>query len=189
MSFAPTLVPESVEFPPEVYITPFSRTGMWAVLSGSASGALSSGSPLANLATYLPIFLPRTVIAYRLFALNGATAGGTNNRDIGIYRSDSNRLPSTLVVSSGGVAISGASVCQYANITDTTLIGPALYWLAHVMSGITDTVFRNNEQTFPQGAAVLVQTSAYPLPSTATPVASTSNHVIPMCGIALRATP
>jgi hypothetical protein len=179
---------QGIVAPPEVYITPFSRSAQAAALAAYAATAPASATVAADRAHYYPVYLLSTAIAYRLFVLNGATVG-TDKWDVAIYASDANHLPSTKTVGSGATTSAGANVCQYFNITDTTLMGPRLYYIGFVGDIGTDTTFRTATPTHPLETSLYFQeTVTNTLPATATPVAIAAavTHVV---GLALRASP
>jgi hypothetical protein len=93
---------------------------------------------------------------------NGATA--TGNFDVGIYDDQGNRL-----VSLGSTAQSGTTAWQVNSIGPITL-DPGNYYKALVFSSASSTVLTliTGNATMARMAGVLQQTSALPLPATAT---------------------
>lgn len=130
--------------------------------------------PTTNLALYYPFSVAVETTIVKMFWINGGTVG-TNSVDVGIYGQDGNRL-----VSGGGVLTTGASVEQIVDITDTILV-PGIYYLAMAMNGTTDNIKMLNSigAATTSGLGVYEQTTAYPLPSTAT-FAHTNRTVIPL---------
>ena len=140
----------------------------------------------ANRAYYIPFYMPQTSTVYRLWTLNGATAGGTNSRDIGIYSADTSRLPATKLVASGATASSGTNALQFYDITDTVL-AQGLYFIGVAQNGTTDTMFANTPASaLSLDKIVFMQETAYTLPASATPALMTALY-LPVCGLALRA--
>lgn len=132
--------------------------------------------PSSNLAIYIPMKIGYIFIAQKMLWVNGATV--TNNTvDVGIYDSQGNRL-----VHSGATTTSGVSVMQSVTITATTLY-PGLYYLAMVVNGTTDTFLSSATGAINCAACgMLSQTSASPLPATAT-FSSTITSYVPEIAI------
>ena len=119
----------------------------------------SLANPTANLALYIPFSLDRLVTAYA-FMTTAVTA--TGNIDFGIYNLSGDRIVST------GSVTNVAATTRY-DITDTVL-SPGTYYMAFSCSNNTDTFYRDNSHPYPllAAAGVKQQTSAFPLPETAT---------------------
>ena len=143
---------------------------------------VSAAWSLTNRIIYIPFVLERGSTVYRLFWLNGATAG-TNNLQAGVYDSAFVRL-----IAGTSTLSAGANVCQFDNITDTYL-GPGRYYFALWCNGTTATVFRFSG-TLGMPFGQYYETNASGLPATGTPVdpATPSTAIIPVVGLALRAT-
>jgi len=148
------------------------------------NAAPSSGAwPLTNRIIYVPFYLSQGQTVYRYLWLNGATVG-TNNFQVGVYDTAFaaiNRGTSTL---SAGTA----NALQFDNITDYYL-SPGRYYMAMWGSGTTATVFRFNTAIgSPMG--IYYETNAGGLPTTGTPAdpATATVAIIPVFGLALRAT-
>ncbi len=141
-----------------------------------AGTSLSSQTfAVANEAIYIPFMLSRPTVATSLWSANGTNASQT--RDLGIYSFDGKKI-----ISTGSTAGSGTSTLQVSSITATTL-GAGQYYFAIASSGTTNTFIgmagtTNNTQLL----GVYQQTSAFPLPATATFASITTGH-IPVIGL------
>lgn len=116
---------------------------------------------VANKAYFIPISIFAPITIKKMFVENGTTVSG--NIDVGIYDAGGVKK-----VSIGSTAQAGVSAIQEFDITDT-LLNPGLYYLAGAMDNTTGIVQRAGPssavlRTF----GVFEQTSAFPLPSTAT---------------------
>lgn len=130
---------------------------------------------VANEASFTPFAVTEPVTVKRLLWRVG-TAGGNGNYDVGIYDSDSDGRPRTKLVSTGSTAFPAANSYVTENTVDTSL-SPGLYFFAFVASSTTDTVIRLSDFAANAGSAYganldgwFRETSALPLPATATPV-------------------
>lgn len=118
----------------------------------------------ANLAVYWPFTVQQTQTVYKFFWINGSAAG--NNADAGIFDSAGVKL-----ISTGSTAMSGNNTLQVTDVADTVLV-PGRYWFG--FSHSSTTANRVTVLTGQSGGtwALLVgtrtETSALPLPSTAT---------------------
>jgi hypothetical protein len=154
----------------------------------TVGGASSATYASAARAVYYPIIIPAGCVVRRVWWANGATTTGGATIEVGVY-ADSGYGPGAKLVS-GSATQGTASEVQFVDVTDTTL-PPGLYWIAIMSSSATNTtLFRG---TVPQAgaadAAVLFhQTSANPLPATATPVEAASTDIW-LCGFATTASP
>lgn len=170
---------------PSAYITPWSREG--ALFNEPIKLVPASATyPAVNRAYYHRITVPSPITIYKLFWLNGATAS-TNNFQVGLYADDGTSKPGAAVLRGTSTLASGANVCQYDNVTDTT-IGAGVYWMAIWGSGTTATLF---------GASLVVTTPAYVylesslaagLPTTATPASANAGR-LHVFGLVTRSTP
>lgn len=117
--------------------------------------------PAANRAMYVPFTVPAPFTVVKMGVLNGGAVAG--NLDVGIYDDQQNRI-----VSSGSTAQSGASTAQSVDITDTLLL-PGTYYMALAMDGTTATTLRMSPPVPLLGSfGLLSQSTAFPLPATAT---------------------
>lgn len=119
--------------------------------------------PTANKAFYYPFLVTEAPWTVRRIGVRNGTAV-SGNLDVGVYDSEGNRL-----VSSGSTAQAGTSATQWLDVTDTTLL-PGLYYLALALDNVTGTFVRLASLTADQlrSMGVFVQTSAFPLPASAT---------------------
>lgn len=142
---------------------------------GSGSSPASTVYPVANKAIYVP-FVARSQITFTsLFTGNGATA--TGNIDIGVYASDGTRI-----ISTGSTAMAGTSARQIVTVAATT-IGPGVYYLAMTASSTSATFAATTAPVIGlQCMGVYQQTTALPLPATAT-FATASSTYLPIFGI------
>jgi hypothetical protein len=140
----------------------------------------SAAWPTANKAFYFPFTLQIPQMAYQLWVWNGATTSG--NFDIGLFDESGTKLGS-----SGATAQSGASSIQTVDITDV-LLPQGTTWLGLSFNNTTATTFRiNPAAAYIAPLGCYVQTTAYPLPTTAT-YSRIDAAYVPMCGILFRTT-
>lgn len=134
--------------------------------------------PTANVALYMPVVIPEAGYATKLWwAVSNGAGGG--NMDIGIYDESYNRL-----VSSGSTAIGTSQGTTVVDITDT-LLQPGRYYVglaSDTSSGTSTLIGFAPAAGICQALGVIRQTSAFALPSTATPVITT-HAALPTCGI------
>lgn len=173
---------EVKSLPPLVTIQPFSPESIGAQLNanGFSLGSFASTSfPSANRAIYLPFSIAVPTVVVKLFCLNGGVT--SNNMDMGIYD-----WTGTKLVSIGSTAQSGASAVQEFNITDT-LLGPGRFFLAVCCVSGSASLQRIAGTSTEQMAAwgMYNQSSAFPLPATATFAKPASNY-IPAIGLTTR---
>lgn len=154
----------------------------WAL--GTQLGAWRSVAPAsndgtANLARFVPLVLPSSLIVNRMFTYNGAVVAG--NVDVGLYDALGARL-----VSSGSVAQAGINQLQHYELTPT-LLRAGLYYMAVVFSSGSATIFTWTLST-PVGWTIghFGMETAFPLPSTA--VLANKTGRIPVIGLSAHAT-
>lgn len=123
--------------------------------------------PTSNLAIFVPIVLQRPCVVQRMFVCNAGTISG--NLDLGIYGYDLAKKVSQ------SAAQSGANAIQYVNCTDTAL-PPGYYYMGLAVDNTTATFRRFSFAGWQcsQAGGAFQQSTAYPLPSTATPAAATA---------------
>jgi hypothetical protein len=161
---------------------------VWSTVSGEGVGSFLAGTgatwsgvnvwPVANKAVYIPFVCNEAVTVTQLFNINGNVVSG--NIDVGIYTAAGSK-----VITSGSTTQSGTDVVQVYNIADTALaVGRYYFALA-----LDNTSGRNNgmaalnvHRTNAMGC--LQQTSAFPLPSSAT-FAAYSEVFVPVVGAML----
>lgn len=124
-----------------------------------------------NLATYHPLLVPVTCVVRRFWWVNGSTVSASYNVDMGIY-ADSGAAPGALLLSTGSTAQGTASEVQFVDVTDTTL-APGRYWLAIACSSSSATFFGQAAGPASDADWRFEESSAFPLPATATPVETT----------------
>jgi len=132
--------------------------------------------PVTSLAIYIPFTVVASYTAKRMFYQVGVSSG---NMDLGIYD-----LDGTKKVTLGSTAVGSGSTIIVADITDTTL-DPGSYYMAVAFDNTTVTVSR-----FPIGGSwrnaaygIKEETSAFPLPATATPVDNLTRLYLPLISI------
>lgn len=151
------------------------------LVTGQHLGNAAVAWPAANLAIYLPVVVHTPVTVVKM-GLQPVTPSG--NCDVGIYGLDGNRR-----LSSGSTASSAPSGTQEFDVTDTTL-SPGCYYLAVAFDNTTAVLAGSaTAVSLPdaQSCGVLSQSSAFPLPATATFATATSGF-IPWVVAALRTT-
>lgn len=155
------------------------RSSMGSELASNAAVAASAAWPAANRALYMPLYIESPGVVAKLWWLNGATASG--NVDIGLYNADY-----TKIVSAGSTAQGTINVLQEVDIADVTL-ARGTYYIGMASDDATATFYRLTPSNLlvAEAAGQLQQSSAFPLPSPAVPVATASVYV-PYCGIAFR---
>ena len=143
--------------------------------SGDMAGLGGQFWPLANLAMYIPFCLSVTITIAKLWLYVGVAA---NNWDIGIYDEAGTRL-----VSSGSTAAASTGI-EVADVTDT-VVGPGLFYFGQAWNGtaggphglvLTGLVYAQ------RSIGIVEQTSAFPLPATAT-FAAFARTIIPFMGL------
>jgi hypothetical protein len=167
-------------------------TAGWSAIAnerGLGTAPASAAFTAANKARYYPVLVPVICAVRRLWWANGATVSASYNLDCGIY-ADAGYAPGTLLVSTGSTAQGTASQVQFVDVTDTAL-SPGLYWIAIACSSTSATLFRS--QAISGAASVNAalsfgQTTALPLPATATPAEATDAEVY-LCGFATTSSP
>ena len=134
--------------------------------------------PVANKAYYMPFVLNSSVTITKLWIANGTAA--TGNVDVGIYNE-----AGTKQISAESTAQSGASTLQLFDVADTVLAA-GYYYFAFAHNTISQAVIHGWADTSVVWAARAVgmyeQTSALPLPSTATFAAISGSWVCPFVG-------
>ncbi len=147
----------------------------------------SAAWDVANRALYIPFILPDDMTCNKLFYVTGGTTtGGGSTLDIGIYDASGTRL-----VSTGSTAYNqnNNNTHTVIDVADTALTGNTLYYLAFVGSSTSASILFTRWDTGANGSSFLgcyMETSALPLPATATFAQTTTSRIIPMIGIAAR---
>ena len=125
--------------------------------------------PVTNLAIYIPFTVTEQITIKRILVRVGTSSG---NIDVGIYDTDGTRR-----VSSGSTAMAAAYTTQSVDIADTAL-SPGTYYMAMVVDNITarfDLIYAQDNMSY----GIREETSAFPLPSTATIVEHRSRSFLP----------
>lgn len=140
---------------------------------------LSTAWATGNLALYIPfvVSVPTTIVAGAIY--NGTSVAG--NFDIGVYDDQQNRL-----VSAGTTAVAGTTAWQSVSLTSTTL-DPGVYYTGITCSSTSNNVWAATAGTASnlRAAGILSQTSALPLPATATFAVGTGT-LIPLVALSTR---
>lgn len=156
-------------------VTPFNETivttvdpmhSQWmGLFNMSGAGGNLATWPTANLAIFVPIHIWRT-LTLRSFVFQRGVASG--NCDAGIYRTNFTRI-----ISTGSVAAAG--VTQVVDVEDTVL-ERGQYFLALSYDNTTATTRRITLTNTWSGRMIgmLEQSTAFPLPSTASPAPITA---------------
>ena len=127
--------------------------------------------PTANLAIFIPLSIPDDVLVVKFSLLNGIVASG--NYDFGLYDSQGN-----LIVSTGSTVITGTSVVQTIDSTDT-LVPKGFCYLGMSCDNITANFSRMAvTAAVLNGWGVRQMATAFPLPSTIT-LAAPANAYLP----------
>jgi len=160
----PGYAPPMLSRPGEVTITPWSQQSLGVALYGTGNAVPPSNNFVtANLAVFIPFYVPEPVTITKLGWGNGAAVAG--NLDAGIYDVAGNRL-----VSTGTTAQVTTGTLQVVDVADTTL-ARGLYYLgfASDTSGATQKVVAGLPAAgIPQSLGLLQMASAFVLPNPAT---------------------
>lgn len=162
--------------PPPPVISTWMCDGIFSANAGA--GPASNVFPASNKAYFLPISITQPIVITAFFCINGATASG--NLDIGLF----DRV-GTRIISTGSTAQSGTSQVQSISVANTS-VGPGLFYLALAADNGTGTFFAltNASVRFTSIIGEYNQSTAFPLPATATFATSTSFYV-PIIGFAV----
>jgi hypothetical protein len=148
----------------------------------SSSGAFQNdtGSPSsANMAQFIPLFIPFQYNMRRAFYMVGSSAG-TANCDIGVYSREGARLFST-----GSFALSGSTADDIKYITLNGLLQPGSYFLGISFSSTLASYFSSAAGAATNRISGIYQmASAFPLPDQAT-FATWAESSIPLFGITM----
>ena len=161
---SPTL-PDTSYRPGEIVIFPWSVQSLGIPLSALNFGVPASNNFVtANLAVFVPFWVPEPVVITKIGWANGAAVAG--NLDAGIYDESGVRL-----VSTGSQAQSGTSTLQIVDTADTTL-SRGRYYLALTSdtSGTTQKVVAALPAAgIAQSLGLLQMSAAPPLATNANP--------------------
>jgi hypothetical protein len=133
--------------------------------------------PAANLAIYVPVLVPTTVVIRKLF-FGSESSVATGNYDIGLYNAAGTRI-----LARGSTAKPASYQEIFWDCTDTT-IGPGIYYLALAASNNTDT-YAGLVLGAPNLTAYgcLTEANAFPLPATATFALLQTLAMMPVVGM------
>jgi hypothetical protein len=138
----------------------------------------------ANLAVYWPFAIQQVQTVYKFFWINGSAAG--NNADVGIFDSAGVKL-----ISTGSTAMTGNNALQVTDVADTVLT-PGIYYFGFSHSSTTANriVCMGASSAGHQAllAGMRTETSALPLPSTATLTTLHAGTQCPAAGAQTRST-
>lgn len=150
------------------------------MLNGMGAALNVLAWPTANKAFYMPVSVYEPFLVAKMFVINGGTVSG--NIDVGIYDRGGAKI-----VSSGSVAQAGASAIQEFDVVDT-LLNPGLYYLACAMDNATGQleVWNVTGGTIGRSLGLAEETTAFPLPSSATMAALTGTLRFPLVGATQR---
>lgn len=118
----------------------------------------------ANVAVYIPLYLPWPYPVKRVFWLHGSTISG--HVDVGLYSRSGSRI-----WSAGPVVNSGFSQQpQFVTVSPDLLLQPGRYWMGFSHDGSTNQVTGANAAADTGGrlAGLYQQAAAHPLPGSAT---------------------
>ncbi len=167
------------------HIGSYSRYGLfWSARSFLGGGSMAARTWVANVAVYVPIFVPFAYPVSRFWWANGTTVTSTNV-DCGIYSVDG-----ILLASCGSTAMSGTNVIQYQAATTPIILQPGSYYLGWTCNNTT-----SRAQGWPsvavenaRCAGILQQASALPLPASWTPAVWDATVFTVWCGFTRYAT-
>jgi hypothetical protein len=140
-------------------------------LAGRIAARANAAWPTANKAIFIPFRINELMRLQSPAVVNGGTVSG--NIDGGIYTEDGVRI-----VSSGSLAQSGTNATQSLTIANFNLL-PGSYYFAVAMDNTTGTLgrFAAGNVASLRAIGVKQQTTAFPLPATATFAAISSDYV------------
>lgn len=172
----PYTAPPIVAFDEDVVLTfDPAHSQLTANAAMNGIGTTNFAWPAANLAIFVPVYVWEPLALTRFVVPYGTVTG---NVDVGIYDANLSK-----VVSAGSTAASGL-VQQFA-VTTTTL-NRGTYYLALAFDTNTAQCRRvTTTAAYGRMLGQFEQTSAFPLPATATPAAFTRT-VMPIFGFTTR---
>lgn len=157
-------------------ITTISRQSLGVSIAAIGSTPANISWWGANFAIYVPLVVEETITVTKLFSVNGSSVSG--NIDIGLYDESG-----TKKISTGSVAQSGPNQAQVIDVADTQLT-PGRYYFGLAASGAANFLgySLSGAQPYAVGGQYL-QSSAFPLPNTATFGAGGSVSIVPIVGV------
>ena len=166
--------------PPPPYLNTWSQAFNGLAIRGVAvAGAAASLTWTANVAVYVPFFLPWPYPVARAFWCNGSSA--IANCDIGIYS-----IGGAQIWHSGSTAQVSGNNLQF--VSAGVLLSPGPYLLGLSCSGTTNAINGNTVITTDFGRLMgyYQQASAFPLPASTT-FAAYAGVGLPLMGITTKA--
>lgn len=152
--------------------------GLYQTLTTGGGTPASAAWPTAAKAFYIPFVVTEPTTFDRAFVANGAVA--TGDIDIGIFTTPG----FVKIASTGAFNQVGTGAVQFANLAVEVYLKRGIYLMGISLSSATGTTLRINVGTDPgltNSIGVKEETSAHPLPATATPV-QTANGYLPLFG-------
>lgn len=173
-------------FSPPVLLTALEiDLGIGVEILSAGAGAVGSATwSGANRCQYFPLQFDEPGVITKLFCVNGAAVSG--NVSMALYDSDG-LVPTARIVTSGAVAQAGISSVQEFDITDTPVLANKQYFIAlscDNTTGAFQTVGLSTALLL-RCASVMMQDTAHPCPSPATPVVVTTGNAVQI-GVAFR---
>lgn len=147
------------------------------------SYAQSAGGPVGSRGYFYPITIQSTVIAYRFWYSVTGTVAASSTVDFGVYAEDGVRI-----ISSGTVAHANTAIgILYADCVDTPIPAGSYYFgYSSASNSIQFTRYDLTTAAFNRAMGQRTQTSAHPLPGTATFSNANQSGYIPLMGIDVR---
>lgn len=171
----------SMPMPP--IATPLTTQPLAGALAAGGGSFAGTAWPTANTAIYFPVIVTEDCTITKLFVFNGATVSG--NIDVGVYDSSG-----TKKISAGSTAQAGTNVLQEFNVADTAITA-GLYYVGVALDNTTGTLSKRGIPNLGisateggQSLGIAEQTSAFPLPATAT-FAALSSDYLPTAGFSI----
>ena len=175
-----TSFPETTT-PPSIVTTSNAMARMYSYPEQGSNASFSGRVwPSANLAIYQPLILPYHYTVRRLVSGSGTLSGTPGHYCIGIYNS-----AGVLLYSSGSVTlVTNAAPQIHTMSSPLKLIASQLYFLGYSVDNVADQIVWSNGVAANQLQVIGIyeQTSAFPLPSTAT-FSTISNACLPYIGV------
>ena len=136
--------------------------------------------PTANKAFFRRIFLPFDVVVSKIFWINGTAVAG--NVDAGIFED----VSYIKIASTGSTAQATANSVQSVTLTNSVKLKAGSYLLGVSTDTTTNCrigYFSTFNTPFSSILGCYEETTAFPLPATATPVAQTASFLFPAIGM------
>lgn len=155
-----------------------------AAFNTSIGGALNAAWSSANQAIYISFRIGYPATFQKMFWINAAIVGN-NNVDVGVYDNQNNQL-----WHSGSTLTSGASAVQSVTISGNLTLQSGIYYMAMAVNGTTDKFIGATLSNAYQYLGFTLdgfgaQSTAFPLPSTASLSAMTSGQFVPILALTM----